>query len=170
MPSPISINIRCPKHLVQFIESIYGKQPISFPRKDHFNSVLNFLLQKEPENFTNFHAGRINLKILLPYFEDKNVLYNYILTPCGETIFIKSINETYKMVFRDFMNKLNMIGVSKIDSIYFFLETYTISEDNIDMLLRDYQRYRNTKRQSKHYKLKIKSSFKMPLCLTTNIT
>lgn len=152
MPSPISISVRCAPHLVQFMTSIYGPQPINFPRKDNFSLLLNFLLEKEPMNYCNFESDLKELKILLPYFDDKNVLYNYILTPLKEAIFINKIDERFNLAFIDEMNKSTLLGINKIDSVHLFMDKYNLSEDCIDMLLKKYQRYIKVKRYQKSKK------------------
>lgn len=152
MPSPISITVRCAPHLVQFMTSLYGPQPITFPRKDNFSLLLNFLLEKEPENYCNFESGAEKLEIQLPYFEDKNVMYNYILTPLKESVFINKIDERFRLAFIDEMNKSTLLGINKIDSVHLFMDKYNLSEDCIDMLLKSYQRYIKLKRYHKSQK------------------
>jgi len=115
MPSPISITVRCAPHLVRFMEKLYGPQPITFPRKDIFSLLLNFLIEREPDNVSNYEAGAETLEILLPYFEDKNVLYNYNLSALKESIFVAKIDERFRLAFNDEMNKSTLVGINKID-------------------------------------------------------
>jgi len=146
MPSPISITVRCAPHLVRFMEKLYGPQPITFPRKDIFSLLLNFLIEREPDNVSNYEPGAETLEILLPYFEDKNVLYNYNLSALKESIFVAKIDERFRLAFNDEMNKSTLVGINKIDSVHLFMEKYNLSEDCVDMLLKSYQRYIKLKR------------------------
>ena len=153
MPSPMTITVRCAPHLVRFMEAVYGPQPITFPRRDNFSLLLNFLVEKEPDNYSNYATGDVKLTVLLPYFEDKNVLYNYVLTPLKEVVFINKIDERFRIAFNDEMNKSTLLGISKIDSVHLFMDKFNLSEDCIDMLLKSYQRYIKLKRyHAKHQK------------------
>lgn len=164
MPSPITISIRIQPYLVDFMVSIYGPQPIEFPRKDNFNRILEMFLDKEPATMSNYKRGDTNLTIKLPYFEDKNVLYNFNLTAVQEKILISKIEDRFRLSFRDEMDQYVLLGLSRIDSIYLFMEKHSIREDSIDMLKKDYQRFRNMK-YSKNFRKKQKiSSVKSRFC------
>jgi hypothetical protein len=147
MPSPISINIRCEPYLICFMESLFGSQPILLPRKDNFALLLNYLLVKAPDYYVNTRHGYGTLQLQLPYFEDKNVLYHFYLSPVKEIIFIRKIEELFRVSFRTEMNQCILLGIKRIDAIHLFMDTYNLPESSIDMLLKDYQRYRNGVRQ-----------------------
>ncbi|MFZ4546820.1 MAG: hypothetical protein ACOYN4_05275 [Bacteroidales bacterium] len=146
MPSPISITVHCAPHLVRFMVAVYGPQPLQFPRKDNFSMLLNYLLEKESDAETTVDPHDEKLEIQLPYFENKNVLYNYVLTPMKESIFINKIDERFRLSFNDEMNRATLVGISKIDSVHLFMDSYNMPEDCIDMLLKSYQRYIKLKR------------------------
>ena len=150
MPSPITININCPLYHIRFMESVYGAQPIVFPRRDNFSLLLNYLLEKRPDEYVISNYGDNNLAIQLPYFEDKNVLYNYYLTPIKEQVIINKIDELFKVTFKSEMNECLLYKLSMVDSIHVFMDKFHIPEDNFDLLKKDYYRYRKIVRQKKY--------------------
>lgn len=168
MPSPITISIRIQPYLVDFMQKIYGQQPIEFPRKDNFNRILSKFMEKEPPASTNYRRGDTNLQIKLPYFENVNVLYNFSLSAVQESVFVSKIENTFKLTFRDEMDQYLLLGLSKIESIHLFMEKYGIREDAIDMLQKDYQRFRNIRRVINFRKQKKISSVKSRFCPPCN--
>ncbi len=168
MPSPISISIRIQPYLVDFMVNVYGAQPIEFPRKDNFNRILNKFMEKDPATYSNYRRGDTNLEIKLPYFEDKNVLYNFSLSPHQENVLISKIENMFKLTFRDEMDQWLLLGVKRIDAIYLFMEKHCIREDAVDMLIKDYQRFRNYRRVKDHRKAKKISSVKSHFCPAGN--
>lgn len=157
MPSPITISIRVQPYLVDFMVSIYGPQPIEFPRKDNFNRILNVFLDKEPESKSHYNPTETNLDILLPYFEDKNVLYNFHLSSVQKRILVRKIEDKFRLSFRDEVDQYLLLGFTRIEAIYFFMEKYNIREESIEMLKKDYHRFRNSK-ACKNYRKKLKNS------------
>ena len=164
MPSPMSISIRLKPYLVDFMISIYGPQPIVFPRKDNFNRILNKFVEKDPPAYSNYSRGETNLEIQLPYFEDKNVLSNFSLSPVQESVLVSKIENVFKLTFRDEMDQWLLLGMLKIEAIHLFMEKHAIREDSIDMLLKDYQRFRNCFHQKNAYKRKKILSVKSKFC------
>jgi len=149
------------------MESLYGTQPIIFPRKDNFSLLLNYLLEKRPDNYTINNYGDNNLSIQLPYFEDKNVLYNYYLTPVKEQVMLNKIDELFKITFRTEMNQCLQYGLTKIDAIHVFMDKYRLPEDSVEMLVKDYHRFLKNVRLKKFYKDRKIKSVKKPFCPST---
>ena len=168
MPSPITISIRIQPYLVDFMEKIYGKQPIEFPRKDNFNRILSKFMEKEPPASTNYRRGDTNMEIQLTYFENVNVLYNFSLSSVQVAVFVSKIENTFKLTFRDEIDQYLLLGLNKIESIHLFMEKYGIREDAIDMLQKDYQRFRNFRRVINFRKQKKISSVKSRFCPACN--
>jgi hypothetical protein len=165
MPSPMTISIRIQPYLVDFMESIYGPQPIEFPRKDNFNRILNKFLDKEPATSSRYRRDDTNLEIQLPYFEDKDVMYHFNLTACQERILANKIEDLFKLSFRDEIDQYLLLAVQRIDAIHLFMDKHKIREEAIDMLQKDYQRFRNSKNHKKQYhKHKKISSVKSRFC------
>lgn len=163
MPSPMTISIRIQPYLVDFLESIYGSQPIVFPRKDNFNRILNKFLDREPARSSNYRRGDTNLEIKLPYFENKDVMYNFNLTTCQERILVNKIEDMFKLSFRDEIDQYLLLDIPRIDAIHLFMDNHKIREDAIEMLKKDYQRFRDSrykKSARKHQKISsVKSRF-----------
>jgi len=164
MPSPMTISIRIQPYLVDFLTAVYGPQPIAFPRKDNFNRILNKFMDREPATYSNYHRSDTNLEIQLPYFEDKNVLYNFSLSPIQESILIDKIENMFKLSFRDEIDQCLLIGIKKIDAVHLFMDKYKIREESIDMLLKDYHRFRQNRYQINFQKKQKKTSVKSRFC------
>jgi len=164
MPSPLTISIRIQPHLVNFLESLFGSQPISFPRKNNFNRILNKFMEKEPATSSNYIRSDTNLEIQLPYFEDKNVLYNFNLSAIQESVLVDKIENTFKLTFRDEMDQYRLLEIKTFKAIQLFMEKYSINQDSYDMLIKDYQRYRNSRYVLDHRKIKKISSVKSAFC------
>lgn len=171
MPSPITISIRVQPYLVDFITSLFGPQPISFPRKHNFNRMLNLFLEKEQPAFSNYRRGETNLEIQLPYFEDKNVLSNFSISPVQERVLVSKMEDLFKLTFRDEMDQWLLLGVTKIEAIHLFIDKHQLKEDSVDMLLKDYQRFRDCKYKKKaSLKKKKILSVKSAFCPVVPIT
>jgi hypothetical protein len=163
MPSPMTVSIWLRPHLVDFMVSIYGPQPIGFPRKDNFSLMLHKFLQKETPSYSRYRKGYAKLTMKLPYFEDKNVLSNFNLLPWQQATLISKIEVIFRLTFRDEINEFLLLGIKRKDAIYLFMEKHGISEDSFDMLKKDYHRYRICRRVKNHRKdkkiLSVKSAF-----------
>jgi len=164
MPSPMTISIRIQPYLVDFLTKVYGPQPIAFPRKDNFNRILNKFMDREPATYSSYHRSDTNLEIQLPYFEDKNVLSNFSLSPVQHSILVAKIEDMFKLTYRDEIDQCLLLGIKKIKAIHLFMEKYEIREQSVDMLLKDYHRFRNCRYQNKFQKHKKILSVKSRFC------
>ena len=158
MASEITLRVKCEPYLVKFLETLYGKSPVSFPKKSNFNAILDVFLEKQPLEYHEPDYGASTLIVLLPYFEQKDIRsYNY-LSPIKQRIFIKEIWKFFKITYRGEIAKYVVMGLDRQDSLDLFIEKYNLSLDCWDFLEKDFQRY--VKLRSKHrlFKTNINSS------------
>ncbi len=164
MPSEVIIRLHCEVYLVRFLEKLYGKSPISFPKQSNFNTMLDVFLDKPPLDFMEPDYGEKTLYIRLPYFEDKNVLsYNY-LTDLKREVFIRNLKKFFKITFRGEIAKYVVMGLDRQDSIDLFIEKYSLSQDNWDMLEKDFQRYLKIRSKKRLFRMKINPSDEGHVC------
>ena len=164
MPSQITIKLKCEKYLVKFLETMHGPSPISFPKNSNFNTMLDVFLDKPPLDWKEPDFDENCLEIRLPFFEDKNVLYNNYLTVLKQEIFIKNLKKYFKITFRGEISKYVVMGLDRQDSIDLFIDKYNLSQDNRDMLEKDFQRYLKIRSNKRLFRTKIISSVKDPIC------
>ena len=142
--SEFTINIRCPRPVIEFMETRYGEQPIRFPRKDRFNSMLSFTLQKPPKDYAGeMNFGSENLSVFLPSMEDKNVrCWNYLTEVAMQEISAK-MKALLKAEFHSFMDvaRSKEISFNAHASVYLFMEQNGINPAAFDMLLKERKRY-----------------------------
>ncbi|MFH1118221.1 MAG: hypothetical protein V1775_00250 [Bacteroidota bacterium] len=142
--SEFTINIRCPRAVIEFMETRYGQQPIRFPRKDRFNSMISFALQKPPKDYTGeVSFGEETLAVFLPSMEDKNVrCWNYLTQTAQQEISAR-MKAFLKAEFHNFMDiaRSKEISFNGHASVYLFMEQNGINPESFDMLLKERQRY-----------------------------
>lgn len=149
MPSNITVNIKCDRYLINYFESLHGAQPIVLPKRDPWSLFLDYHLRPAPANFKEPNYGNENLRIVLPYFEDKNVLTHFYLSELKQHLFIDALTRSFKVVFRQQIVKSVSLGLGCFvkDFIYSFMEDYNLPVDAYDMLARDYTRFRDNQTQ-----------------------
>lgn len=156
----ITIRVPIKPYLKSFVLSYYNSQePILFPKRGKINFIIRNLLKKQPEKRCFTDNVGINLEIILPYYEDLNIMsYNYI-NPEDE----KVLNEWLEMIFwtkfDEFIDTEYLQGIRQNVSISAFLEKYNIQESIEDMLKKRIYRSRLTCRKTpkRYYKKKTKS-------------
>ena len=145
MPSPITINVKMDAYLIAYLESIYGQQPIEFDKKDRFNGFLPKLLRKPSPGENQFeNYGPENLKIVLPYFEEKNVLYHNYMPAREQSVFRNIIYRFFKAQFHDFMNEAERHRITMKEGVDTFLDVHRLDSSLTDMLIKERQRYKDT--------------------------
>lgn len=151
MSSPMTIKLKAEPYIIQFCTAIYGPMPLQFKKGDKFSNLLQHLLDKPPRDYpvTSDTFDENTLIIALPYFESKNVLYNFHLNKSGEKLLLKALYLHFKVLFRIDIDKSKYYGFSTKDSIINFMEKYDISPQYTDMLIKDYQRVMHNRRQAK---------------------
>jgi hypothetical protein len=162
MSSPVIVTVKCQVYLIRFLEKLYGDQPISFPRRHEFNSMLDFFLSIPPSPFVEPDYGEMSLRIALPFFENKDIRsYNY-LSDLKQQKFEKRINEFFKIHFHSSMDKHINLGFVRKDSIELFMDEYNLPADCIDLLDKDYARYVTIRWKRRLFRNKKNSAVKRP--------
>lgn len=147
MPSPITVNLRMKPHLISFLENKYGKQPIEFPRKDRFGAIIPQLLRKPLPSENQFETyGPENLTIVLPWCEEKNVLYHNFIPASAQEMFQNIINKAFRVEFHDFMNDAYTCNVGPVESVNVFIDLNGLDPAVFDMLIKERQRYMENQR------------------------
>lgn len=125
-------------YLKEFLLSVHRQDPpVFFPKRDRLNDLLQLLLTKPPKDLKIFPREECYLEVIVPYFENLNILsYNY-LSPSAEKLFAKKVKQMFNVTFIDFMEECFRNDLGKTDSIYLFLEKYNITADSqIEDMLR----------------------------------
>lgn len=142
MPSPIVVNIRMKPYLIQYLVNRYGQLPIEFPRKDRFGSILPRLVRKPRSDENQFeNYGSETLSVVLPYSEEKNVLYHNFMPASSQKMFEDIIYKEFRVDFHDFMNDAhnNRIGIT--EGVMVFIDLNNLDPRSSDMLIKERQRY-----------------------------
>lgn len=158
MPSPLTLKIAMPDYLKRFLIKIYsedGTEPITFPKKDNYNKMLAFLLERPQRNTPEDVTGPF-IEIQLPYLMDVNVLYNFHMSEFNQQIFVGRVDDRFKLRFREYIDKALLAGFKMIDAVRLFIDEYELDESTIDMLNKDIQRYYSLKaKNNKNNKKKV---------------
>jgi len=133
-------------YLKAFVLSVYGKEPVFFPKRDKLNDLLQILLAKPPSNYKPIKPKDKNscLEVILPYFENLNIsTYNY-LSELSQRAFEKRIKSRFWVTFEDFMDESFRNNLTKADAIALFIEKYNLPYDSYieDMLRKSIYRSR----------------------------
>lgn len=164
MPTDIIIKVKCDAYLVRFLESLYGKSPIIFPKNSNFLNILDVFLDKPPLDFVEPDYGEKTLKIQLMYCDAKNVLYNNYLSPLKQRIFVKEIWKLFKITFRGDIAQHLVNGLERQDAIELFIEKHNLSQDCWDQLEKDFQRYVIIRRKRRLFRNRKNTSDKEGIC------
>jgi len=132
-------------YLKAFLLSVYNQEPpIFFPKKDKLNDLLHLLLRKQPIKHLPKGPACDYLEIIIPYFEDLNIMsYNY-LSPEAQRIFCRRVNMIFWATFEDFMDECFRQDMRRNDSVYLFIEKYNLPEDSkiVDRLRKELYRFK----------------------------
>ncbi len=164
MASQTIIRVSCEPYLIKFLETLYGPSPIVFPKNSNFNTILDVFLDKPPIDYKEPERTEKMLEIRLPYFENKNVLFNYYLSPTKQRILIKELWKFFKITFRSEISKHIVLGLDRQDAIQIFIEKYDLSQDNCDFLEKDFQRYVKLRSYHRLFRSKKNTSVKEVNC------
>lgn len=164
MPSPTIIKVMCEPYMIKFLETLYGPSPISFPKNSNFNTILDVFLDKAPIEYKEPDHGEKTLAIRLPYFENKNVLFNFYLSPTKERILVKELWKFFRITFRSEISKCIVLGLDRQDAIQIFIEKYNLSQDDSDFLEKDFQRYLKLRSYHRLFRTKKNTSVKADEC------
>jgi hypothetical protein len=158
MPSDIIIRVKCDAYLVRFAVSLYGNLPINFPKNSHFLNLLEIFIEKKPLDFKEPDYGNNMLWIQLPYFENKNIVFNNYLSPVKQQTFVNELRKYFKITFRKEVAQLIVHGIEKQDAINIFIEKYNLSQDCWDFLQKDFYRYLNLRDKRRLFRTKKNTS------------
>jgi len=129
-------------YLIQYLTNKYGNQPIEFPRKDRFGSLLPQLTRKPNPGDNQFeHYGKSNLEVVLPFNEGRNVLYHNFIPAPAMLMFEGIILREFLAGFHDFMNQAYSCRVGPAESVNVFIDLNQLDPSCTDMLLKERQRY-----------------------------
>jgi hypothetical protein len=143
MPSPITVNIKMDTYLIDYLVSIYGKQPIVFDRKDRLAGMLPKLLRKPNVNENQFKKyGEENLEIVLPFSEEKNVLYHNFMPDAAQHMFKLMIQRLFKAMYHDFMNDADRSRITTKEAVNTFIDLHQLDSNITDMLIKERQRFK----------------------------
>jgi hypothetical protein len=155
MPSPITVNIRLKTYLIKYLENKYGKQPLEFPKKDRYGSIIPHLLRKPYASENQFeNYGEENLTIVLPWCEEKNVLYHNFMPSSSQSMFEDIIYKAFRVEFHDFMNEAYNCRVGIQEAVLVFMDLNGLDPRVSDMLIKERQRYMDNQRLAKWRKRK----------------
>ena len=160
MPSDIIIRVKCDAYLVRFAVSMFGNLPLNFPKNSHFLNLLDVFLDKPPMDFQEPDYGPETLWIQLPYFQNKNVVYNNYLSPLKQRVFVKELRKYFKITFRSEVSQLIINGIEKQDALELFIEKYNLSQDCWDFLQKDFYRYVNLRYKRRLFRNRKNTSVK----------
>lgn len=127
-------------HLKAFLISVYRQQPpVFFPKRDRLNDLLQLLLDKPPRDHNHKPPESCYLEVIIPYFENLNVMSYHYLSERNQVLFSKKVKQMFNATFIDFMEECFRNDISKSDSVCLFLEKYEIPFDSkIEDMLRKY--------------------------------
>lgn len=142
MPSQVSVLVEVKSYIKSYLQTLYGGEPVIFPRKSMYN---RFMLQKVVRRPANAkidfdRAGKI--EILLPYNAIKNVqVYNYLGRDEAENL-RKMFKDDFTIDFREFIKERLRDNWNRKEATLMFMDAYNISEDDISFaaFYRDYSR------------------------------
>lgn len=150
MPSPITVNIRLEPYLIKYLENKYGKQPIEFPKKDRFGAIIPHLLRKPYDSENQFEKyGQSNLTVVLPWCEEKNVLYHNFMPASSQALFADIIFKAFRAEFHDFMNEAFNCGAEIVEAVNVFIDLNGLDPKEFDRLIKERQRYKSAQRLAK---------------------
>lgn len=160
MKSRITATVKLDSRLKSFVLSVYGKEPVYFPKRDKLNSLLSVLLSKPPLDFKFTTLDPVNdLVIILPYFEHLNINSHNYLSDRSQRVFAKRIKTLFDVAFVDFIDKCFLDGIDRVDAVNLFIDKYNLPDDlsHQETLLKAI--YRSKKIMSRYPKRKyVKSS------------
>jgi len=155
--SDFTANIKCPKPVIEFMVTRYGDQPIRFPRKDRFNTMISFAVQKPPKDYHGEqNYGDETLRVYIPGMEDRNVTYWNFLSEIAQAEIAGKMKALMKAEFHSFIDKAKSkdIDFNLHASIYLFMEQNAISPEAFDMFLKERKRYlERIRKHRKHEKI-----------------
>ena len=123
MKDRLTVKISMDPHLKAFLLSVYRQEPpIFFPKKDKLNDMLQLLLAKPPKDVSHKKPDDCFLEVILPYFENMNIMSYHYLSPSNQRVFARRVKQIFCVTFEDFMDECFRHDIRRNDAIYLFIE------------------------------------------------
>lgn len=148
MPSRISVLVEVKPYIKAYLCTLYGSQPVCFPRKSMYNRFLIQKIVRRPDNAAIDLDRDGKIEILLPFNPVKNVYtYNYIGRDEQEKL-RKMFKDDFTIDFREFIKEKLRDGWNRKEATILFMKAFNIAEDDISFsaFYRDYSRQLQKKR------------------------
>lgn len=118
-------------HLKAFILSAYNQEePVFFPKRDKLNDMLQLLLSKPPKDLKySAHEPdpeEDHLQVILPYFENLNIMSYHYLSPHNQRVFAYRIKQIFWVTYEEFMDECFRHDIRRNDAIYLFIDKYRL--------------------------------------------
>jgi len=135
-------------HHIAYLNSLYGKQPMTFPKKNVFSRFFLTRLNVPPLDYYPDTVRYGTLEILLPYNIIKDVrTYNYLSLESKE-FFRKLVSIEFQLDFQGFCRLKISQGFTRKAATILFMNLYNIQDDDLSFsaFYRDYSRKLHTRR------------------------
>jgi len=160
MPSQVTLLLKVPKYIKNYLISLYGQEPVFFPKKSDYNAFLLRKLTRPPVNnrpdfFCNLAGSckfeslscdryiRNNyLEIAVPYSEFKNIDANNYLGRDPRHILRREIERHFIYDFHNFIREQMREGIERRIATITFMGKHNILEDDLSFsaFYRDFNR------------------------------
>jgi hypothetical protein len=131
MKDRLTVKISIEPYLKAFLLSVYHQdEPIFFPKKDKLNDLLQLLLSKPPKNHIPRAVETDHLEIIIPYFENINIMSYHYLSEANQRIFCRRVKKIFWYTFEDFMDECFRQDLGRGDAIYLFIDKYNLPVDS----------------------------------------
>jgi hypothetical protein len=125
----ITVFIKLKPYLKAFLVSVYGKEPIFFPRskEDRFVNIIEKLLIKPPENYQVEQLDREqHIEVILPFYMFTNIYSKNYISHKSQRIFEERVNSIFWEVYYDFMDDCLSDDISRNLATNLFIEKYNL--------------------------------------------
>jgi len=150
------IKIKCQGYLVQFLQSLYGKQPIIFPEISRIPRAIDHVSYKLLP-FDNRQEEYDEESLCIEILPKENGRLNtfYHLRPVAEKIFSEWLNRFFEEIIRSDIDKLlSTKKLKRKDIVTILMERYGISGDLKAVFLSIYNRKRKSEWKKRSLKNK----------------
>ncbi len=143
MKRTITVTVELPMYLKQYLTTIYGPEPIRFPKHSLYNRFLVKASDPFPQKKSEYHVFGNNLvEIIMPWSHLKDPrTFNYI--GYRDQINLRSeIVSDFNYDFIRFVKKKLAAGVLRKDATLEFMKSYNIDESHysFECFYRNYHR------------------------------
>lgn len=143
--SDYTVTVRLEPFLQRFLKAQFEQssgQNFKFPARHNFNTMLEFMVTKQPKDFLPPDYGEDTFRIELPTMEYKNVAVHNYLSEKRQIILCKKIKEFMYMKFNFQLSEaIRRYNMTREQAIDFLMEEFGFIPDDYDRLLKEYQRW-----------------------------